>query len=152
MRPWLLFLSSAHAALTLPSTRGALHGTAVVHTARRGEWSQPPRSPGCRCREEEEEERRESEGVEAQLRAFLETPLIDPETVGPNESHAVRWFKALLKADYAMAESLYAGAVFAVLLFFSQQSFRLCKHCFLMPDAACPWDVRPHDLDIFSGF
>ena len=85
------------------------------------------------------------------LQAFLDTPLIDPtRDGGKSEPQLLRNFKALFKSDYQMAETLYAGGVFAVLLFFSQQAVRIYKHCYFMPDNTCPWDVVSPSMDIFN--
>ena len=75
------------------------------------------------------------------LQELLDSPVIDPMDNGPRDPKPLRAFKELLKTDYQMAEALYAGAYFAVLLAFSQQGVRMYKHCFFSPDSSCPWDV-----------
>ena len=78
----------------------------------------------------------------------LDTPLVDPDSEGrDNEPQLLRDFKSLVQTDYMMAEAIYAGGVFAILLWFSQQGVRVYKHCYFMPDSACPWQVEPSLAD-----
>ena len=46
----------------------------------------------------------------------------------------------LAEDDYQLAETIYAGSIFAVLIFFAQQGVRVYKHCVFMPDSLCPFD------------
>ena len=78
------------------------------------------------------------------------TPLIDPKQDNADDPEFLRQFKQLVNDDYNFAEALYAGGVFAVLLFFSQQGVSVYKHCVAMPDAACPW--ASGSVDAFSNF
>ena len=85
---------------------------------------------------------RDERSLGERLQALLDTPLFDPQKVGDREEPAfLRDFKSLVNEDYQMAETLYAGLYFALLLFFSQQGVRLYKHCYFAPDAQCPWEV-----------
>ena len=73
---------------------------------------------------------------------MLDTQIFDPQKVGGREEPAfLRNFKSLVNEDYQMAETLFAGLYFALLLFFSQQGVRLYKHCYFAPDNTCPWEV-----------
>ena len=85
------------------------------------------------------------------LQDFLDTPLIDPaRDGGKDEPQLLREFKALFNSDYQMAETIYAGLIFAVLLSFSQQAVRIYKHCYFMPDKTCPWDVISPSMDVLN--
>ena len=88
--------------------------------------------------------------ADAKLQKLLDTPLIDPTQDNADDPEFLRQFKQLVNDDYNFAEALYAGGVFAVLLFFSQQGVSLYKHCVAMPDAACPW--ASGSVDAFSNF
>lgn len=77
----------------------------------------------------------------SELNRLLDTPLLDPSQESDNEPRLLRDFKTLFNRDRELAEALYAGGVFAVLLFFSQQGVRVYKHCIFMPDDMCPWDA-----------
>ena len=92
----------------------------------------------------------EEDGADAKLQKLLDTPLIDPTQDNANDPEFLRQFKQLVNDDYNFAEALYAGGVFAVLLFFSQQGVSVYKHCVAMPDAACPW--ASGSVDAFSNF
>jgi hypothetical protein len=92
----------------------------------------------------------EEDGADAKLQKLLDTPLIDPTQDNADDPEFLRRFKQLVNDDYNFAEALYAGGVFAVLLFFSQQGVSVYKHCVAMPDAACPWASGP--VDAFSNF
>ena len=92
----------------------------------------------------------EEDGADAKLQKLLDTPLIDPTQDNADDPEFLRSFKQLVNDDYNFAEALYAGGVFAVLLFFSQQGVSVYKHCVAMPDAACPW--ASGSVDAFSNF
>ena len=92
----------------------------------------------------------EEDGADAKLQKLLDTPLIDPTQDNADDPEFLRQFKQLVNDDYNFAEALYAGGVFAVLLFFSQQGVSVYKHCVAMPDAACPW--ASGSVDAFSNF
>ena len=92
----------------------------------------------------------EEDGADAKLQKLLDTPLIDPTQDNADDPEFLRRFKQLVNDDYNFAEALYAGGVFAVLLFFSQQGVSVYKHCVAMPDAACPW--ASGSVDAFSNF
>ena len=87
--------------------------------------------------------------MERRLNTFLDKPLIDPTRDGGSEEpNLLRQFKELVNSDYELAQTLYVGLVFAVLLAFAQQGVRIYKHCYFMPDKLCPWDVSvPIDFD-----
>ena len=80
-----------------------------------------------------------------ELNAFLSRPIIDPDRPGDeNEPQMLRDFKRLATEDYQLAEALYAGLVFSILLWFAQQGVRVYKHCYFMPDSLCPFgDATP---------
>ena len=85
------------------------------------------------------------------LNSLLDTQFFDPtEDSKYNEPAPLREFKNLWNSDQGMAEAVYAGGVFAILIFFSQQGVRVYKHCYFMPDAQCPWNVEP--ADVFAIF
>ena len=90
------------------------------------------------------------DGADEKLQKLLDTPLIDPTQDNADDPEFLRQFKQLVNDDYNFAEALYAGGVFAVLLFFSQQGVSVYKHCVAMPDAACPW--ASGSVDAFSNF
>ena len=92
----------------------------------------------------------EEDGADEKLQKLLDTPLIDPTQDNADDPEFLRQFKQLVNDDYNFAEALYAGGVFAVLLFFSQQGVSVYKHCVAMPDAACPW--ASGSVDAFSNF
>ena len=92
----------------------------------------------------------EEDGADEKLQKLLDTPLIDPTQDNADDPEFLRRFKQLVNDDYNFAEALYAGGVFAVLLFFSQQGVSVYKHCVAMPDAACPW--ASGSVDAFSNF
>ena len=88
------------------------------------------------------------ERISESVNRLLDTPIIDPtQEGGKNEPEWLRRFKDLVATDYQLAETLYAGCVFAVLLFFAQQGVRIYKHCYFMPDKLCPWEVVPSLAD-----
>ena len=91
----------------------------------------------------------QEDGADEKLQKLLDTPLIDMQD-NADDPEFLRQFKQLVNDDYNFAEALYAGGVFAVLLFFSQQGVSVYKHCVAMPDAACPWASGP--ADAFSNF
>ena len=75
---------------------------------------------------------------------MLDRPLIDFSATPEEEDNPLlKAFKELVANDYPMAEALYAGGVFAVLLFFSQRGVSLYKHCYFQPDSMCPWGDFP---------
>ena len=81
---------------------------------------------------------------EDQLNTLLDQQIFDP--LADDTDTTPQWlssFKGLARDDYPMAETLYAGTVFALLLFFSQQAVRIYKHCYFAPDRMCPWSVMP---------
>ena len=88
--------------------------------------------------------------VDEKLQKLLDTQLFDPTDDNANDPEILRQFKQLVNDDYPFAEALYAGGVFAVLLFFSQQGVSVYKHCVAMPDAGCPW--ASGSVDAFSNF
>ena len=92
----------------------------------------------------------DEDGADEKLQKLLDTPLIDPTQDNADDPEFLRRFKQLVNDDYNFAEALYAGGVFAVLLFFSQQGVSVYKHCVAMPDAACPW--ASGSVDAFSNF
>ena len=88
--------------------------------------------------------------VDEKLQKLLDTQLFDPTEDNADDPEFLKKFKQLVNDDYNFAEALYAGGVFAVLLFFSQQGVSVYKHCVAMPDAACPW--ASGSVDAFSNF
>lgn len=103
------------------------------------------------CRESNRDSDDDKRRTDDWVQTFLDTPLIRPTEIDENESTFMRQFKSLLRSDYEMAEALYAGAVMALLLLFAQQAVRIYKHCYVLPDNACPWDVAT-GLDHLSTF
>ena len=103
----------------------------------------------CRsCERPPSDERGESIGE--RLQRLLDTPVIDPTQEGSAEPELLRRFKRLVNTDYALAEALFAGGYFAVLLFLTQQGVRVYKHCYFSPDALCPWAAAaPDPLGLF---
>ena len=56
---------------------------------------------------------------------FLDRPFFDPDAVGDDDPPPIRWFADLVKNDYAKAETLYAGAIFVVMVIISQELLRM---------------------------
>ena len=80
--------------------------------------------------------------------ALLDSPVFDPDDTGnANEPEWLRNWRDLWQRDQQMAETLFVGFYFALLLFFAQQGVRIYKHCYFMPDNTCPWDVGPVGID-----
>ena len=79
------------------------------------------------------------------LNQLLDRQVFDPLAEDSNDPGLLRSFKELVQTDYQLAETLWAGGVFAVLLLFSQQAVRVYKHCYFAPDQMCPWDTVPLD-------
>ena len=93
----------------------------------------------CCCADDDGEKDRETG---ASLSDLLDRPVIDPESPRRDDEPALLTaFKKLVDEDYQMAEAIYAGGVFAILIFFSQQAVRVYKHCYFQPDKLCPWDT-----------
>lgn len=63
----------------------------------------------------------EGEDLDKRIDEFLDSPVFDPYDKA-NESN---WFAQLVKSDYATAEALYAGGFFALMVFISQELFRM---------------------------
>ena len=84
------------------------------------------------------------------LQAFLDRPVFDPDIEKTTDPQLLKDFKKLVATDYATAEALYAGIVFAMLLFLSQHAVRLWKSCYAMPDNTCP-DIIATKFDPFAG-
>ena len=72
---------------------------------------------------------------------LLDTQLIDPDDMRAGEPQLLSDFKSLVKSDYGLAEALYAGVVFSMLIFLSQRGVSLYRHCYFAPDRFCPWDA-----------
>jgi len=103
-----------------------------------------PRCSACRCTEPENGDG-DGGDLGDELNRLLDTPLLDPLQSAENEPKLLRDFKELFVRDREMAEAIYAGLVFAVLLFFSQKGVSLYKHCVFMPDNTCPWNAGSID-------
>ena len=56
---------------------------------------------------------------------FLDRPFFDPDAVTEDDPQPIRWFADLVKNDYAAAETLYAGAIFVVMVIVSQELLRM---------------------------
>ena len=128
-----------------------------VHAVRPAAWSARRDGGAARCsgsgdgddggagKGEGEGEGKRSVGE--RLNALLDAPIIDPGARdSADQPKLLRDFQQLITDDYPMAEALYAGSVFAVLLFFAQQGVRIYKHCYFMPDKLCPWAPSAEDL------
>jgi hypothetical protein len=61
------------------------------------------------------------------LDKFLDKPFFDPDDYDENDaaSSPLGWFANLVKSDYELAETLYVGAIFVVLLIVSQELLRM---------------------------
>ena len=62
------------------------------------------------------------------LQEFLDKPFFDPNEYDDENNDSPRllgWFANLVKSDYELAETLYVGAIFAVLLVVSQELLRM---------------------------
>lgn len=56
---------------------------------------------------------------------FLDKPFFDPETYDEEDSGPLAWFANLVKNDYALAETLFAGCFFIILLIITQELLRM---------------------------
>ena len=161
----LSFLASAQAFSphhAPPSSRAATTTATAAATTARGVRRHRPSQPLlCAPPSPEEQQRQQTEDDDnkqkktpkkpwdERLNELLDRPTIDVEAANtPGQPPWLTAFKELVSSDYGMAEALYAGTVFSVLIFFSQQGVRVYKHCYFMPDAACPWDASP-SVDLF---
>ena len=144
------------ASLLLASASGFSLTNKPLHGARRSSACCVRRCSSSRCSADGNEEgssegpagggdkppARDERSFGERLEALLDTQIFDPQKVGGREEPAfLRNFKSLVNEDYQMAETLFAGLYFALLLFFSQQGVRLYKHCYFAPDNTCPWEV-----------
>lgn len=94
---------------------------------------------GVRCCTDDDKQPESETGTS--FSELLDRAVIDPERPSSEDEPALLTaFKKLVDEDYQMAEALYAGGVFAILIFFSQQAVRVYKHCYFQPDKLCPWD------------
>mmetsp|Transcript_11347 Transcript_11347/g.33420 ORF Transcript_11347/g.33420 Transcript_11347/m.33420 type:complete len:164 (-) Transcript_11347:276-767(-) len=59
--------------------------------------------------------------LEQKIDDFLDSSVFDPD----DEANEGNWFAQLVKNDYATAEALYAGGFFALMVFISQELFRM---------------------------
>ena len=94
------------------------------------------------CDSDDEPDKKKGKPNSLSLSDLLDKPVIVPGLPPrADESALMRKFKEMVENDYQMAEAIYAGGVFAVLIFFSQQAVRVYKHCYFLPDKQCPWDA-----------
>ena len=107
------------------------------------------RCPAPRCCEGDGPSQRDEEDPGDRLQRLLDSPVIDPSKRDANEPQLLSSFKDLVENDYPLAEALFAGCYFAILLFFAQQGVRIYKHCIAMPDSLCPWDAGSSVADPF---
>ena len=107
----------------------------------RGPQAHQSRAPACQCCADKGGGDEPSFGD--RLQTLLDTPVINTTESSDDERDWLRGFKALLASDYELAETLYVGVYFAILIFFAQQGVRIYKHCYFMPDKLCPWEVTP---------
>ena len=63
--------------------------------------------------------------INGDIDEFLDKQIFDPEAVTEDDPAPIQWFANLVKNDYATAEVLYAGAMFVVLVVFSQELLRM---------------------------
>jgi hypothetical protein len=61
------------------------------------------------------------------LDEFLDKPFFDPDAYDEKDANnsPLGWFAQLVKSDYELAETLYVGAIFVVLLIVSQELLRM---------------------------
>ena len=97
----------------------------------------------CRCSEPDGDDTDAGASLGERLDNLLDQQVFDPtEPSSSDEPKVVSEFKNLVNTDYELAEALWVGGVFAVLIFISQAAVRVYKHCVFMPDAQCPWDAN----------
>ena len=57
--------------------------------------------------------------------AFLDKPFFDPDDFDENDTSLLGKFANLVKADYELAETLYVGLIFVVLIIVTQEILRM---------------------------
>ena len=99
------------------------------------------RSPDCRCSENGDENGKQRD-LGDRVNELLDKPIFDPSAPkGANTPKLLSDFQDLFETNPELAETLWVGGYFALLLVFAQQGVRIYKHCYFMPDSMCPWDV-----------
>jgi hypothetical protein len=58
------------------------------------------------------------------LDEFLDQPFWDPTTVDENDKSLIGWFARLVQQDYELAETLFVGAYFVILVIVTQEILR----------------------------
>ena len=58
------------------------------------------------------------------LNEFLDQPFWDPTTVDENDKSLIGWFARLVQQDYELAETLFVGAYFVILVIVTQEILR----------------------------
>jgi hypothetical protein len=58
------------------------------------------------------------------LDQFLNQPFWDPTTVDENDKSPIGWFARLVQQDYELAETLFVGAYFVILVIVTQELLR----------------------------
>ena len=58
------------------------------------------------------------------LGEFLDQPFWDPTTVDENDKSPIGWFARLVQQDYELAETLFVGAYFVILVIVTQEILR----------------------------
>ena len=150
----MLFAALAFVSLVTPTVALVTPLARVVHAGRPMRIATPSGSRGCAMVKggdgDDDGERR---GIGERLGEQLDRAVFDPSADATSgEPGFLRNFRELFNEDQPMAEALYAGAVFAVLLCFAQQAVRLYKHCVFAPDRVCPWDTGGPSLDDVLNF
>jgi hypothetical protein len=59
---------------------------------------------------------------------FLDQPFWDPSTVDENDRSPIGWFARLVQQDYELAETLFVGAYFVILVIVTQEVLRFQLH------------------------
>jgi hypothetical protein len=75
-----------------------------------------------------EEETTQKEKPNMSLDEFLDQPFWDPTTVDENDKSLIGWFARLVQQDYELAETLFVGSYFVILVIVTQEVLRFQLH------------------------
>jgi hypothetical protein len=62
---------------------------------------------------------------EESLDDLLDKPFFDPDKYDEKDTGPLGWFANLVKSDYELAETIYVGTIFVVLLVVAQEVLRI---------------------------
>lgn len=69
------------------------------------------------------DENENSDSVQEKLDSFLDTPFFDPKN--KDNGFLLKWFADLVESDYELAEALYVGLIFVILVVGAQELLRM---------------------------